>query len=360
MNWTVRSADRRTAPRARMLRRLHTDECGQMVAALLLVFGALLGSGVLLLLVGKGSVLRQEAVTAADSAALAAAGELRDQLIARLASTAFEEPVVLDYGAARRAAEEYAQRNGAELVDFQGRALEVTVTTATRDTVGSAELPDLGGRRVPDVRAGDVSGTATARAIVQREGGAAQAAPGAVTPGAAGPSSAGPPAAGPPAAGLPAGGSVPAFSALRYYDGDGYTSTPSVSGLQPEMRAEIVKIEVATGQRLPLTSGYRSEAGQARVCAQVRGRNPNALCAPPGHSLHQAGLAIDVAEPALVLAAMRQDPSIALCQPFPARDAVHFAHSSGRECGGARGAIPAGASAAAVADYHVRLVSVEP
>lgn len=355
MSWTVRSPERRTAPRARMLRRLHTDDCGQMVAALLLVFGALLGSGVLLLLVGKGSVLRQEAVTAADSAALAAADELRDQLIAHLASTPFEEPVVLDYGAARRAAEEYAKRNGAELVDFQGRALEVTVTTATRDTVGSAELPDLGGRRVPDVRAGDVSGTATARAIVQREGDAAQAAPGAVTLAAAGPSS-----AGPPAAGLPDAGSVPAFSALRYYDGDGYTSTPSVSGLQPEMRAEIVKIEVATGQRLPLTSGYRSEAGQARVCAQVRGRNPNALCAPPGRSLHQAGLAIDVAEPALVLAAMRQDPSIALCQPFPARDAVHFSHSSGRECGGARGAIPAGAAAAGVADYHVRLVGVEP
>lgn len=330
-----------------VLRRLHTDERGQMVAGLVLVFGALLGSGLLLMLIGKGSVLRQEAVTAADSAALAAADELRDQLEAHLASTAFEEPVVLDYGAARRAAQEYAGRNGAELVEFQGRALEVSVTTATVETVGSAELPDLGGRRVPDVRAGTVSGTASARAIVEREG---DAPPQAVTLTAAGPSA---------AADSPAGLSpVPPFSALLFYDGDGSTSTPSVSGLQPEMREEIVKVEVAMGRRLMLNSAYRSPAGQARVCAQVRGRNPSALCAPPGRSLHQAGLAIDVADPAFVLAALREDPSIALCQPFPARDAVHFSHTSGRECGGARG--PGSGGGAPLEEYRVRLVGLRP
>jgi hypothetical protein len=301
------------------------DDDGSLAPGLILVVAGLLATGLALSLVGSASVLREEALTAADAAALAAADDLRRQVSAALEDSAAEEPIVLDHRRARAAAEDYAARNGGRVVAFAVKGLDVTVTTATRSAVGSFEAPRfLGGDRA-DIDAEDVRGRARSRGRVDVD-------PLGSWPGA-------------PTLTPVQAADAPAWSALRTYDGDGDGPEPSVAGLRPELRREILLVEAATGTPLALTSAYHSPAGQERVCRQERARNPAALCAPPGRSQHQAGLAIDVEDPDVVLAALRADPSIALCQPFPRRDPVHFAHASSPECTGR-----------AFATYDVRLV----
>jgi hypothetical protein len=98
-------------------------------------------------------------------------------------------------------------------------------------------------------------------------------------------------------------------------------------GLTPAMQDAVAQLDAAMGGELVINSGYRSAAEQARVCAEV-----SAPCAPPGRSLHQHGLAIDVANHEQAAAALRAHPEIPLCQPLPDSDAVHFSHRDGSEC----------------------------
>ena len=109
-------------------------------------------------------------------------------------------------------------------------------------------------------------------------------------------------------------------------DARGPAST-GTGGLTPEMVDAVRQLETAMGEPLVVTSGYRSAADQARICAT--GVQP---CAPPGRSLHQAGLAVDVANWAHAARTLRAHPEIPLCQPMPDRDAVHLSHRSGSEC----------------------------
>lgn len=94
--------------------------------------------GAMLLPLGVAVMLRAEAVSAADAAALAAAEALNAELLEVFAATGDSDPGALDDDAARAAAWEYARRNGARLVNFTRRDLEVTVTVR-------ADV-DLGGR----------------------------------------------------------------------------------------------------------------------------------------------------------------------------------------------------------------------
>ncbi len=95
----------------------------------------------------------------------------------------------------------------------------------------------------------------------------------------------------------------------------------AAGGLAPALVAAIGTAEAAMGRSIPIVSGYRSGAEQ-RWLWDHRFANPYPV-APPGTSLHEQGLAIDVAEWFVPVLA-RFGPSSGLCQPLPGVDPVHF------------------------------------
>lgn len=93
------------------------------------------------------------------------------------------------------------------------------------------------------------------------------------------------------------------------------------TGLDPRMVAAITRAEALLGERVPITSGWRSRADQQRLWDQ-RHQNPYPV-ARPGTSQHERGLAIDVARP--FVARLRSVAAPAgLCFPLPVTDPVHF------------------------------------
>jgi hypothetical protein len=115
------------------------------------------------------------------------------------------------------------------------------------------------------------------------------------------------------------------------------------------MKIAILLAEDLLGSPLVLNDAYRTYACQAHLFATVTGP-----VAPPGQSMHNYGMAIDVGNyGALAAVAAR----VGLCQPLPSNDAVHFSLASGPECGGVAGTLgPGGGSAASFVTYEVRLV----
>ena len=95
----------------------------------------------------------------------------------------------------------------------------------------------------------------------------------------------------------------------------------ATKGLAAAMRAALARAEQLLGRAVPITSGYRSTEAQAQLYAN-RAANPYPV-APPGSSMHERGLAIDVPAdfvPQLLAVA----PKAGLCQPYPADDPIHF------------------------------------
>lgn len=92
-------------------------------------------------------------------------------------------------------------------------------------------------------------------------------------------------------------------------------------GLAPAMWAALARAAQLLGAPVPVTSGYRSTADQAALWAR-RWTNPYPV-APPGSSMHERGLAIDV--PAEFVQRLASIASAAgLCHPYPTTDPVHF------------------------------------
>jgi putative Flp pilus-assembly TadE/G-like protein len=91
-------------------------EDGQILPLLMLVMLGMVAMGVLVVGIGRATILRSRAQTAADAAALAGARNLRDQLIAQAARDGFTNLAAIDKGQVQAAAEDYAHRNGAHLV----------------------------------------------------------------------------------------------------------------------------------------------------------------------------------------------------------------------------------------------------
>jgi hypothetical protein len=92
-------------------------------------------------------------------------------------------------------------------------------------------------------------------------------------------------------------------------------------GLAAAMRAALGRAEQLLGRPVPITSGYRSPQQQAALYDD-RASNPYPV-APPGTSMHERGLAIDVAAdfvPTLLAVAAKAG----LCQPYPGDDPIHF------------------------------------
>src|SRR4051794_11608225 len=112
-----------------MLRR----ECGQILPGLLMLMLAILALGMLTFRIGKAAVLRSDAQTAADAAALAGARSIRDQLAAQVASTGTSDLARVSEPVARAAAADYAHRNGARLTDFTLEGADVRASVDTGD-----------------------------------------------------------------------------------------------------------------------------------------------------------------------------------------------------------------------------------
>lgn len=93
------------------------------------------------------------------------------------------------------------------------------------------------------------------------------------------------------------------------------------NAMAPALRAALARAEQLLGGPVPVTSGYRSAADQRRLW---RGRATNRFpVAPPGTSMHERGLAIDVpAAFAQRLASVAAGAG--LCRPYPSTDPVHF------------------------------------
>jgi hypothetical protein len=87
---------------------------------------------------------------------------------------------------------------------------------------------------------------------------------------------------------------------------------------------------------VPIISGFRTVAYQQSLCAGGGGQGGR--CAPPGSSMHNFGLAIDVS-PHGDLAAIAG--KVGLCEPFPGGgdDNNHFSFAGDRECGGQAGVL---------------------
>lgn len=131
-------------------------------------------------------------------------------------------------------------------------------------------------------------------------------------------------------AGRPGAGSFPPanaapWSALRdrALYGNGWGGA-SINMLDPQFARQLAEMEKAAGVKLQVTSGYRTAGYQAELCKRVAGP-----CAPPGRSLHQQGMAVDVAN---YTAYESYAERFRLCNNVPG-DAVHYSAGWGaRPC----------------------------
>lgn len=110
--------------------------------------------GVLLFQVARSSDQRSRAQTAADAAALAGARAIRSQLES-IAAVGTVGEISIGGDAARAAADDYANRNGARVIDFERLGVDVRVEVQTTDKLGD---------QAAAVDAEEVQGSAKARA----------------------------------------------------------------------------------------------------------------------------------------------------------------------------------------------------
>lgn len=351
-------------------RRRGRAERGSVTPAFLGLVWVTLIMGVLFFQVGRATDLGAEAQTGSDAAALAAAGDLRNQILSWIRSGAYSyRPFVPDPARATAAAQQYAAANDViiqriSIVPVGYLAFDVEVAAYTQRTLTPlgyrSEDGETGELRFGDDEVGEQDATARVRpgtgSFLTGAGFWSPDGGGGFGPGADGQATTtrgGCPIPTDELLRLAAEAGVdPQFattrSALaRYTDCDGGVS---VSPMPDVMKISLLRLESAMGVPLQLNSGYRSPAHQAQLCKRVSGP-----CAAPGASMHNVGLAVDAQNWAQAVPVINADPSIGLCQPLPANDAVHLSHASGRECGGRTGA---GGSAPPAFGGHANLVEI--
>ncbi len=121
----------RVYPAETMLRR----ETGQILPGLIMLMLAILAIGMLTFRIGKAAVLRSGAQTAADAAALAGAKNIKDQLIAQMATTGTADFSRVSEPLVRAAATDYAKRNGARLLDMKMEGADVRAWVTTEEKI---------------------------------------------------------------------------------------------------------------------------------------------------------------------------------------------------------------------------------
>jgi len=122
---------------------------------LLLLFSALLAAGAILFQVGRASGLSASAQTGADAAALAAAKNVRMQLLAMQATLGYSDVNLVNDLLVCAAAEGYASRNDSDVTSCVRQGFEVQVAVVTRESLGQAAEP---------IESEDFQGTQRARA----------------------------------------------------------------------------------------------------------------------------------------------------------------------------------------------------
>jgi hypothetical protein len=139
---------------------MREGERGQILPGLLVVMLALLAVGALMFQVGKAAVLRADAQTAADAAALAGAEEIKRQLIAQWATTGTTDISLVSRPLVIARMAEYAKKNGATLIPssvvIQGVDVKAAVTTDQELGDGAKEIGEE-----------DAEGEAKARARIE-------------------------------------------------------------------------------------------------------------------------------------------------------------------------------------------------
>lgn len=108
---------------------------------LLLLFTALLAAGAILFQVGRATGLSATAQTGADAAALAAAKNLRTQLVNMAMQRGYSDLLLVSDAQVCSAAEDYAARNDSVVTSCEREGLEVQVAVVTQERLGEAAEP---------------------------------------------------------------------------------------------------------------------------------------------------------------------------------------------------------------------------
>ncbi len=115
--------------------------------------------------VGKAAVLRSDAQTAADAAALAGADEIRRQLTVQWSTTGTTDINLVDRALVRAQMRDYAKKNGATLIEssvvIEGVDVKASVTT---DDEGRERAPGRSASRTRRARRGPAPGSSCCRA----------------------------------------------------------------------------------------------------------------------------------------------------------------------------------------------------
>jgi cell division protein FtsB len=111
-------------------------EDGQIIPGLMMLLVAIFALGIMAFSIGKASILRSEAQTAADAAALAAARDVRNQLNAQVARLGYSDLALVNSARVIAAARDYARRNGARVTSFERQGVDVKVKVSTREDLG--------------------------------------------------------------------------------------------------------------------------------------------------------------------------------------------------------------------------------
>jgi hypothetical protein len=114
-----------------MLRREH----GQILPGLIMLMIAILALGMVSFTIGKAAVLRSGAQTAADAAALAGARNIRDQLVAQVATTGTADFARVNQMLVRAEAIRYAKKNDARLTNFKMEGADVRAWVSTDEEI---------------------------------------------------------------------------------------------------------------------------------------------------------------------------------------------------------------------------------
>ena len=137
--------------------RMRRDD-GQILPGLVILLLAIIGLGVVGFQIGKAAILRSEAQTAADAAALAGAREIKRQLLVQWATYGTTDVTAIDRIAVIAQMAAYARRNGARLDPAHPPVINGADVKAWVETVA-----DLG-EDAEDVERAQTRGEARARA----------------------------------------------------------------------------------------------------------------------------------------------------------------------------------------------------
>jgi hypothetical protein len=120
---------------------MRRGEDGQMLPGLVVLLLALLAVGAMMFQVGTASVLRSEAQTAADAAALAGAEEIKRQLMAQWATYGTTDINLVNRALVIAKMDEYAAKNGGRVVAREIQGVDVKATVVTEEELGDDAEP---------------------------------------------------------------------------------------------------------------------------------------------------------------------------------------------------------------------------